>query len=172
LVRLAVKPAVKQFRIYLKSELGKLGNQGDASWFLRCVSSEVLKMCGVPADPIDLAHVFGSQERVNAFVDSLANPKLEMLTKSCDREWRKNGVFEKLTNHSAWREELVSVHLIDVQQAEPRLAYLFRRHAFELKHIAGDCDLWTHEPYAGWNLISPVHLLRTWFLLIRFKMGF
>ncbi|MCI0747612.1 MAG: hypothetical protein L0Y58_19575 [Verrucomicrobia subdivision 3 bacterium] len=154
----ATERCVKQFRIYLKSELSKLGNQGNGCWFLGCVSSEVLNLCGVPANLDDLVEAFHSQERVNTFVDSLADTKLELLTKTCDQEWRKNGIYDELKNHSDWREERVAIGSVDVRQAEPELpiAAIFKRNAFQLTRIADDPELWTHKPYAEWDLNAPV----------------
>src|SRR5207244_349689 len=100
-----------------------------------CVSPELLCASGMPTEVTDLVNAFSSQERVNRYVDSLPDERLKALTRSCDEDWRKNGVFEKLTRHSAWKEDQVPVDLIDVQQAERHLANIFKRCEFQLKRI-------------------------------------
>jgi hypothetical protein len=148
---------MKQFRVYLKSELGKLKNQGDALWFLRSIPVQVLENCGLPRNHQPLASAFSSQDDVNAFVDSLTDDQLRILTKSCDQDWRRNGVFDKLSRHSIWVEASVPVDIVDIQQAEPQLAHIFRRHEFKLIAIVEDAELWTQEPYKNWDLHSAVH---------------
>ena len=159
---------MKQLRIYLKSELGKLANKEDGSWFLGCISMDLLKASGMPIDLYQLVQAFASQEKVNSFVDALPDASVESLAKTCDRDWRKNGVYETLTGSSVWSEKAVSVGLIDVQQAEPNLRYIFERNNFQLKRIAADAELWTQEPYSQWDLNSAVGFP---ILLGRFKAG-
>jgi len=120
------------------------------------MSPESLSASGMPDEPADLADAFSSQERVNSFVDSLPDEQLKAVTRSCDLDWRKNGVFEKLSRHSVWKEDRVPVDLIDVKQAERESAYIFERCQFQLKRIAADPDLWTKEPYGEWKLDAPI----------------
>ena len=54
------------------------------------------------------------------------------------------------------KRKLVPVDLVDLQQAEPELAFIFERHAFSLKRIAGDYELWEKEPYAKWDSMSSI----------------
>src|SRR6266849_630319 len=110
---------MKHFRVYLTSELRRIGNHWLASCSLRCMSPELLSASGMPDEPADLVGAFSSQVRLNSFVDSLPDELLKSLTRWCDRDWRqRNGVFEKLCRHSVWKEDLVPVDLIDVEQAE------------------------------------------------------
>lgn len=159
---------MEQHRIYLKSELGKLKDQGDASWFLKSVSSDVLKMCGMPLGVPAIVNAFSLQKDVNTFVDSLVDAKLKLLTKTCDQEWRKNGVYGKLTNHLVWEERRVPIDLVDVQQAEPGLAFIFQRHNFRLKDIVGDPELWRNKPYSHFNVAAEIQFPR---LLGKHKSG-
>jgi hypothetical protein len=147
---------MKQFRVYLKSELGRLGNHGVASCFLRCMSPDLLSAIRMPVEPADLVNSFSAQEQVNRFVDSLANERLKALTRSCDLDWRENGVFEKLSRHPVWKEDRVPVDLIDVEQAEPDFAYKFERCQFQLKRIAADPEIWTKKPYSEWKLDARI----------------
>jgi hypothetical protein len=148
---------MKQFRIYLRSELGKLKNQGDACWFLRSIPSTLLSMCSIPTDHEQLVSVFSSQEKVDAFVAELPDDLLRALTKACDQDWRRNGIFNKLSRYNSWMESSVSVDAVMLQQAEPRLAYIFERHQFRLTSIVGDEELWIHEPYANWDVHAPIY---------------
>lgn len=144
------------FRVYLRSEFGKLKNQGDASWFLKSVQSHVLETCGLKHDPAELVSTFSAQGKVDEFVETLSDQQAEALTNSCDKDWRKNGVFDKLSRHSAWAEETVPTSLVDVQHAEPQLAHIFARHEFRLTGIVSDPELWTQKPYAECNLDATV----------------
>ncbi len=148
---------MRQFCTYLRSELGKLKNHGDAARFLSCIEPQVLETCQLQTDPAQLVIAFSTQEKVDAFVHVLSPDQLQALTRSCDLDWRKNGVFDKLSRHSTWTDESVSVDLVDVQQGEPQLGYIFQRHGFRLTSIAADGELWTQKPYADWNLDAAVH---------------
>lgn len=159
---------MKQFRIYLRSELGKLKNQGDAYWFLRSIPSTLLLMCSIPNNHEQLVSAFSSQEKVDAFVAKLSANHLQALTNACDQDWRKNGIFDKLSRHNNWIESSVSVDAVVLQQSEPHLAYIFERHQFRLTSIVGDRELWTNEPYANWDVHAPIYF-RT--CLGRFKSG-
>jgi hypothetical protein len=148
--------SMNPFRIYLRSELGKLKNHGDASWFLESIQPEVQKACGFEDSPTQLVNAFSTQENVDTFVQSLSDDQVQVLTKSCDEDWRNNGVFNKLSRHPVWSEATVPVGLVDVQQAESQLAHIFVRHGFRLTAIVGDPELWTQKPYAGWSLDAVV----------------
>ena len=150
---------MNQFRVYLRSELGKLKNWDDALWFLRSIRPEVLEVCSLPNDKDRLVEAFSAQDQVDAFVQSLNGFQLKTLTQSCDIDWRKNGVFDNLSRHSSWLERSIPIGLVDVQQAEPRLAYIFERHNFRLMEIVSDPELWSQEPYADWNLNGSVQFL-------------
>ena len=148
---------MKQFRVYLKSELGRLRNHGVASCCLRCMSPELLSASGMPDEPADLVGAFSSQVRLNSFVDSLPDELLKSLTRWCDRDWRqRNGVFEKLCRHSVWKEDRVPVDLIGLEQAEFEFAYIFERCQFQLKRIAADPEIWTKKPYSEWWLGAAI----------------
>lgn len=90
-------------------------------------------------------------------MQTLNDPQAQALTESCDKDWRKNGVFEKLSCHATWAEAIVPMSLVDLQQAEPQLAHIFERHGFRLTGIVSDPELWTQKPYVGWNLDAAFH---------------
>lgn len=142
---------MEQFRVYLKAELGKLADGSDAACFLKSVSPEVLEKCRLALDVAALTLQFALQESVNRFVDILPDCCLRDLTRACDRDWRKNGVFDKLSSCDVWDRVHAAVQLVDVQQAEPRLAHLFRRNDFHLVRVACDPELWTNKPYCDWE---------------------
>jgi hypothetical protein len=135
------------FRVYLRSELGKLSDIAQAQWFLHSVSSAVLQQCELPIVATELAARLGSQEEVDAFVASLRDDQLRSLTKTCDRDWRKNHVFEKLSKPRDWVEADVAIDSIDVQQAEHSLCPLFKRHDYHLSLLIKDPALGEHESY-------------------------
>ena len=148
---------MKQFRVYLKSELGRLSNQGIASEFLNCVPPQVLSACGMKAQVTDLMKSLSSQEQVNRFVDSLSDEQLEALTRSCDEDWRENGVFEKLLGHSVWKEDRVPVDRVDLKLAEGHLDHIFKRCEFQLMRIAADPELWIQKEYVQSKLNTPIY---------------
>jgi len=100
------------------------------------MSPELLSASGMPDEPADLVEAFSLQKLVNSFVDSLPDEQLTALTQACDRDWRGNGVFEKLSRHSVWKEDHVPVDLVDVRQAERELAHILNA-AFPAKATCG-----------------------------------
>src|SRR5262245_22599717 len=104
-----------QFQVYLRSELAKLSDRSEAEWFLQSVSHEVLEVCGLPKVATELTETFHSQDRVDAFVASLSADQLRSLTKTCDHDWRKNHVYDKLSKPREWHEADIPIDSIDVQ---------------------------------------------------------
>jgi len=147
---------MEHFRIYLKSELGKLANQDMAASFLSSAGSALFRECGLPTMAARLKDSFSSQEKVDSFVNSLSDKHLKNLTESCDRDCRKNGVFTILSRHRDWRLCDAPVDMLDVKQAEPALAYIFQRNEFHLRRIAEDNELWTKPPYVRWDLKAKI----------------
>lgn len=113
-----------QYRFYLRGELGKLGNRGDAKWFLESVPQQSLTQYGIPGVVEQLVARFSTQENVDSFVDALADADLESLTKICS-QWRNNSVFDKLQSHSDWHLDTVPLNLIDVPQADGKETSVF-----------------------------------------------
>ncbi len=136
-----------QFQVYLRSELGKLSNRSEAEWFLRSVSHEVLEVCELPKVATELTETFRSQDKVDVFVGSLSADQLKSLTKTCDHDWRKNHVYDKLNKARDWQEADIPIDSIDVQQAEPSLGFLFKRNDFQLSRLVADPELGQHDPY-------------------------
>jgi hypothetical protein len=136
-----------QFQVYLRGELGKLSDRSQADWFLRSVSNEVLKECGLPIVVPELIEALGSQTKVDTFVLSRSADQLTSLTKTCDHDWRHNYVYAKLAKARTWHEADISIESIDVQQAESSLAFLFKRNDFQLSRLVVDPELEQHDPY-------------------------
>src|ERR1017187_2780453 len=141
---------MKQFQIYLKSELGKLGNHADAARFVRFISRTARETCGLPNSPDILAEVFSCQNKINVFVDSLNESAVRELTKSCDEDWRKNGMFRELSDHHTWSEDRVTVESVDVRKTDDQTFEFFKRHEFSLVRIAEAPELQSYEPYKSW----------------------
>ncbi len=56
-----------------------------------------------------------------------------------------------------WHEEDLPISSIDVQQAEPNLAFLFQRNGFGLSRLIADPELGQHEPYKSSGVGKSVH---------------
>jgi len=138
---------MNHYRVYLKSELGKLRDRGVAEEFLGLLHRETLIECGIAIDGEQLTEQFGSQVDVNGFVEHLADTCLMELTKLYDDCWRTNGVFKKLSESEKWLEVDAPTSQILLQPAESELAYIFQRNEFELLKIVADPELLEHEPY-------------------------
>lgn len=145
-----------QFRVYLRSELGKLSDLSEAESFLRSVSHDVLKTCGLTKVATKLIEALGSQENVDRFVARLGEDELTSLTKTCDHDWRKNHVYDKLVKARTWQEAEIPIDSIDVQQAEWELGSLFERNGFRLSRVIADPALATFEPYKSSHVGSVV----------------
>jgi hypothetical protein len=144
------------YRIYLKGELAKLGNSGDAESFLKTIPEQSVSGYGMPTVVEQLVARFSSQQKVTSFVDAIADADLVSLNKACS-QWRDNCVFDKLQRHFVWREDTVPIERIDVKQAEERLGWLFKQNGFQLTRIAHDPELRKHFPYSAWKADDPVH---------------
>jgi len=141
---------MNQFRIYLKSELRKLGNEGDANDLLGKVEKTKLAALGIPTDVCTLNNLFCSQKVVNDYVQGLADNTLRELTQLCS-EWRKNNVYDKLDNYFDWQEATVEVSRIFVQQAESHLAEIFKCDSGKLSSIVLNPELWRNRPYSEYR---------------------
>jgi hypothetical protein len=96
---------MEQYRVYLRSELGKLQNVDDGEDFLGtpdCPRGSV----ELPRDVDVLAERLATQELVDAFVAGVEDQALIDLTGCCGL-WRRNRIAENLTR---WQ----STHFIDV----------------------------------------------------------
>jgi hypothetical protein len=136
---------VDPHRAYLRAELAKLRNDGDARGFLDRGACDLAAL-DLPNTPAGLARVFVDQAAVDGFVDGLRDSEAVLLTEACGR-WRNNGVADALRGRVA---DLVDVPTGDVylRCAEPWYACVFERHHFRLVEIASDSDLLAGEPYS------------------------
>lgn len=146
---------MNQFRIYLKSELRKLGNEGDANDLLSKIQITELASLGIPTELSTLNNLFSSQKAVNHFVQELADNTLKQLTQLCSA-WRKNNVHDKLTKYFNWQEATVEVSRIFVQQAESQLAEIFKCDGGKLTSIVSNPELWNHKPYSEYKRAAAI----------------
>jgi hypothetical protein len=143
------------YRTYLRGELGKLRNLGDARCFLARDGRTSLAAFNLRADPDWLTVAFSSQERTDTFVDGLNDPSLIGLTERCEL-WRRNGVAQKLRT---WRmvESLdAPVEAIQLREAESDLRQRFAQLGFELVAIANDPVVLAADAYCGHMPGDPV----------------
>lgn len=137
---------MNQHQVYLKGELNKLRNRGDAQGFMSksgCAEGEF----GLQLSEVWLAHRFATQALVDDFVDSLDERALVALTARCG-QWRNNGVAAKLQGR---RIEFLSVAVEDILvcQAEPHLGHDFERLGWRLAAVAHDPVVLDDDAYKG-----------------------
>jgi hypothetical protein len=153
---------MEKLRVYLRGELGKLKNRGDARNFTKAIDEQLLIDLNLGNKVKELQIRFSTQKKVNEFVDGLEEDDLVRLVRQCDKEWRKNEVFKKLTECNRWRRIEINVRDVYVQQAEPHLAEYFEQNDCKLSEIAADQELMSKEPYSrhkpGENVAYPVLL--------------
>jgi len=107
-----------QFRVYLRAELGKLRNRGDAEDCVQKIGRSLIKF-GLRDNAPDLAELLHSQEAVDSFVAELTDEHAQHLTEVCSKCWRNNDVFDKLQLSTSWQEDDIPVERIKLQQSEP-----------------------------------------------------
>jgi hypothetical protein len=143
------------YRTYLRGELGKLRNLGDARCFLARAGETSVASFNLRADPDWLTHWFSSQERTDAYVDELDDAALIGLTERCEI-WRHNGVAQKLRT---WRrvESLdAPVEAIRLRDAESALRPRFAQLRFDLVAIANDPVVLAADAYCAHIPGDPV----------------
>jgi hypothetical protein len=147
---------MEQFRVYLRAELGKLKDKGDARDFINALDPELLRDMGLPSGVAVLQARFACQDAVAEFVGRLTDHHLCEVTRCCDYNWRNNGVYKRLTCAAQWVITEVPAEFVDVQQAERCLGEIFRRHNWKLIEIAHDEDLLNKKPYCLYEAGKPV----------------
>jgi hypothetical protein len=147
---------MRQFKVYLKAELGKLKHRGDARNFLSAGSPELLEKCGLGIELEALVTQLSSQEKVNNLVAGLSDIALRELTRHMDENCRRNGVFKKLSATDKWFESEVEVSRVLVQQAEPHLKDLWRECNYELMKVAMHPKVIATEPYCANDRSEPI----------------
>lgn len=126
---------MEQFVTYLRAELRKLGNEGDAAGFL--AKGGCTEVASVPRSVEGLMEVFASQPQVDEYVSGLGDAELVALTRWCGR-WRDNNIAIDLSTGQAVETIDVAVGQILLRPAEKRLEPDFDRLGWRLVAIARD----------------------------------
>ena len=145
---------VEHYQMYLRAELGKLGNTADAAAFLGAGPCSVA-LVQPPTTVTRLARAFGSQPLVDDFVFQLSTADLVALTVCCGR-WRGNNIAADLSLGQDVEVVEVPVAQILLRTAEPRLGSLFDGHGDRLSAIAADPALLTEPEYRNHVPGDPV----------------
>lgn len=138
---------MEHYKVYLRAELGKLGNLGDAEQFLERLPHNCLEENGFSLLPQELVEQFALQDQVNAFVAELSDTAMVALTGLCDNCWRRNGVSHKLSPRQESYEIEAPINQLLLSRAEPELHDLFNRNGWRLVDIAQDHEILNSEPY-------------------------
>jgi hypothetical protein len=136
------------YRIYLRAELAKLKNRGDAKDFISkatCAHDSLALSRTVDG----LTETFGDQARVDAFVDGLDLAGKRTFAKCCEN-WRGNSLARKLAAANSAALLSAPIDRLLVASAEPQYEYLFARNGWWLVAIAADPELRTLTPYSGY----------------------
>ena len=126
---------MEQFAAYLRAELRKLGDKGDAADFL--AKSGCTEVASIPASLEGLLGAFASQPQVDEYVFGLGEADLFALTRCCGR-WRNNNIANDLSPGQAVETIDVAVGQIILRPAEERLQSDFARLEWRLVAIAED----------------------------------
>lgn len=145
---------MEQYRTYLRGELRKLSNLGDATAFLAAAGAEAEQL-PVVRDPAWLSQRFASQPDVDGFVGGLDAQALQDLTAWCNR-WRKNNISADLAVEQRVMVVEVPVSAILLRPAEPSLRHAFERDGWLLTSIANDAEVLGAAPYAQHRPGDPV----------------
>lgn len=126
---------MEQFVTYLRAELRKLGNEGDAADFL--AKGGCTEVGSVSASLEGWMEAFASQPQVDEYVFGLDNGDLVALTRCCGR-WRDNNIANDLSPEQMVETIDVTVGQILLRPGEPRLQSDFDRLQGRLVAIAED----------------------------------
>jgi len=138
---------MEHYRVYLRAELGKLCNEGDAEGFLRANSEEQVTRVGIAQAIEGLINQFASQDEVDTFVGNLSNHELVEVTGLCD-QWRRNGISRLLRSAQHPVIMQVPIEMILLRPAEPILHSRFEELGWELIAIAQDSVVLRTPPYS------------------------
>lgn len=136
-----------QYRVYLLAELGKLRARGDAEFLLERINDADLAALGLEQGPVALTAQFRDQVDVAAYVDGLDATQAVALTGLCSRA-RRNDVAVRLAEPGRWEIIRAPAADVEIAQAEPALADIWRRHGYRLSAIARDPDVLSSHPYS------------------------
>lgn len=129
-------------RLYLRTELRKLRNLGDARCFL--ARSE----CRPAPTAEAVVQMFATRRSVDEYVDSLDDAALNVLADCCS-VWRRNGVADLLRGRHVRALIEVPISAILLRQAEPELRKAFERNLWRLDAIARDPEVLLGDAYRG-----------------------
>lgn len=150
----ALHPIDVAYRIYLRAELAKLRNRGDAEDFISKASCAPESL-GLPRTLDGLTDTFDDQARVDAFVDRLDLAGKRTIAKCCEN-WRGNALARKLAAASSAALFSAPIDRLLVAPAEQEYEYLFARNGWSLVGIAADPELRTLTPYSAFVRGAPV----------------
>lgn len=140
---------VEHYRAYLRAELAKLRNVGDADAFLAKSGCDPSRF-GLNPSTAWITRAFNSQNRVDTFVAGLTSEQLVAFTRCCAK-WRENGIDDQLRR--ARRAEYINAPMtkILVARAERGLWEAFERDGWRLTEIARDPAVLGAEPYRAFS---------------------
>lgn len=136
-----------QYHVYLRGELGKMRNRGDALSLLSVANHATLNRCGLPRDADGLSLLLPDQRSVRRFVRSIDSTDACILTRVLS-EWRGNGVADAFVQAVRWCVTTVPIASVDVNGTEAGLRAIFEAHEGNLLALAADRALLATEPYS------------------------
>lgn len=129
------------YRTYLRGELGKLANRGDAEFFL--ARGRYVKLGGTPEE---LCRRFAAQALVDAEVARMTPQVLIAVTNACG-VWRDNGVPGRIRGRTTtW--VTAPIHAVHLGPAEQHLESLFAENGWRLVDVARDPRVLREPPYS------------------------
>jgi hypothetical protein len=140
---------MEHYRLYLRAELGKLRELGDAAAFL------ARSICRPTGSAASLADMLATQALVDSYVEGLSDHELVELVDCCD-EWRGNGVAAKLRAGRLRGIFEVPTSAILLRQAERDLGPVFARLGWRLDAIARAHEVLEADPYRQHPALEPV----------------
>lgn len=156
----ASEPIEVAYQTYLRAELAKLRNAGDAADFLArsgCAVASLEPQVTVAA----LMGAFNDQALVDDFVDRLDLAGKRKIAECC-QTWRRNGVASKLAAARRATLETVPIEQLLLGGAESKFEYrlLWARNGQRLVAIAADPELGMLPPYRDWLPNQAVEITR------------
>jgi len=144
------------FTTYLKGELGKLASTEDVGEFATRIPPGTLAGIGLPEKADELRDLFGTQQRVDEWVDAQDDGILSDLTEAIDSQWRHNGVAKKIERHGKWKHIECPIEEVRARQAERPYANIFERNEFLLIRLVEDAQLGSLPPYCCYTVGASV----------------
>ena len=156
----ASEPIEVAYQTYLRAELAKLRNGGDAADFIARSGCDVASV-GTQMTVAALTGAFRDQAIVDALVGRLDLAGMRTIAECC-QNWRRNGAASKLAAARWATLETVPVEKLRLGGAESAIEYrlLWARNEHRLVAIAGDPELATLPPYRDWLANQAVEITR------------